>query len=98
MVEITIRAYRRRLENPRVLLLGEHLFDVPPLWGKDYMLKLVGRVNDHGFVTEGYAAPWTVDVRCDKDGTWTLAEIKAKIASNDYLMLNHVGHSSTRSN
>ena len=81
-IDAPIKGYDLEGRNKNVLLAGEHLFDKPPLWGGDYMDKLVGKVDDHGFITNGYDSSWKITRMYDKQKYWRANDLKSKVAKN----------------
>jgi len=99
VVSKTLQAYQLSSRAKTVLLMGEELFANKNLWGGDYMDKLVGIVNDHGFISKGYDSSWNITKMYDtKQKSWSGTQAKSTISSGDFLMINHLGHSNTTSN
>jgi hypothetical protein len=98
IVKKTLTAYRATGREKKALMLGEKLFDRPPLWGQEYMNLLIGSTSDHGFTTHGYDDSWSVKKLYDKNYTWKGHEVKTLIGRENYLMINHIGHSNESMN
>ncbi len=82
----------------KTLLLGETLFSELNLYGKDYLMQLIGQSTDHNYTTNGFTDKWTVDQLFDKDGYWSGKGAIRKIQEQNYPMVFHLGHSSTSMN
>jgi hypothetical protein len=97
-VKKSIQAYDLKSRSKNVLLVGEKLFAELGLWGKGYMNGLVGVVDDHNFVSNGYDDSWNIKTLFEKDKGWSASILKDSIRKNDFLMLNHIGHSNAYMN
>ena len=98
VVKKTILASEHSDRERKVLLLGELLFNELNLWGGNYMDQFIGTCVDHGFTTQGYDGSWHVTRLYDRDERWSGEQAKKLIDEGDFLMVNHLGHSSTYSN
>ncbi|MBF0365230.1 MAG: hypothetical protein HQK50_06640 [Oligoflexia bacterium] len=88
--------YNAGTRDPNAFLLGEELFKELNLWGGDYMDDLIGEVNDHGFISKGFDTSWTIKKMYDSNARskWTGVEASTEVNAKDYLVINHLGHSS----
>jgi hypothetical protein len=76
------------------LLAGEMLFPRQGINGADYLEQLLGKVVEHGYETQGYSAPWTVDKLADtKNSQWSGTAAINALNGSKYLIVNHLGHS-----
>ncbi len=79
----------------RVLLCGELLWKSSDTYGKEYMEEIRSGASTHGYTTAGFAADpaYTADVLYDKDSVWSKNAVTGKISSDNYSIINHLGHS-----
>lgn len=98
IVAKTLMAYQMNSRTKKTLMLGEELFSQLNLWGGDYMNHLIGGSNDHNITTRGYDSSWQIDKLYDKDEKWSGSSAQKMINKNDYLIVNHLGHSNTTYN
>jgi len=98
IIEKTKAAYNLGSRPKKVLLLGELLFEEMDLWGADYMNQLLGTVDDHGFISRGYDASWSVLKLYEKEQAWNSRTVVNLIEQENPLMVNHLGHSNETMN
>lgn len=90
----TVSHYQNNENRPKnLLLLGEKLFSELGLWGGDYMNQLIGETEDHNFITHGFNQSWKIDKLYERETSWSGRTVKKYVKSNNYLMINHLGHS-----
>jgi len=98
IIEKTKAAINLGARSKKVLMLGELLFEEMDLWGADYMNQLLGTVDDHGFISRGYDASWSVFKLYEKEQAWNSKAAINMIEKENPLMVNHLGHSSETMN
>ncbi len=99
IVKKTLLGYQLQNRSKNVLLLGEELFAELKLTGGDYMDKLIGTITDHGFTTKGFDENWMISKLYDTNSSsWSSTQAKKSINQNNFLFINHLGHSSTNYN
>ncbi len=78
------------------LLAGEHLYDNPETWGRDYLDLLIGERDDNGYSTIGIPDTYQIDSLYEHDGSWSGSTLMNHI--NDGIQfVHHVGHASPSS-
>ncbi len=88
--------YDLYLDN--VLMVGELLWSSPLTYGGDYKDEILYGGTYHGYTTAGIPDVYTTDTLYDKDGTWSKSELITKINTEDFHLINHLGHSNINYN
>lgn len=78
-----------------VLLVAELLWSSSNTYGKPYMEEIRLGASTHGYTTKGFAQDpsYIVDILYDKDAEWSKSDIIAKLNTDAYGIVNHLGHS-----
>ena len=77
------------------LMCGEHLgFGGVSEYAKASMEEIRLGASTNGYTTAGFtsSSSFTVNTLYDADGTWSRADIINRINSNEYSIINHLGH------
>jgi len=78
-------------EFQKPLLAGEHLYDNPQTWGKDYLDLLIGERDDNGYTTIGIPEEYDIETMYEYDASWTGSDLINKINQGKQFV-HHVGH------